>query len=61
MMKIANTWPVSAAGTIKREKATMAILTALSIISTHIRITIAFRLAKAPYSPIENRIADSIK
>jgi len=60
-MKIAKTCPVSSKGTTYREKATMAILTATSIISIDIRIIMALRLAKAPYSPIENRIADNIR
>jgi hypothetical protein len=41
IMKIAKTCPVSSVGTIKREKATIAIFTALSIISMHIRMTMA--------------------
>jgi hypothetical protein len=61
IMKIAKTCPVSNSGTIYREKATIAIFTALSIISIDIRITMALRLARAPYSPIENRMADNIR
>jgi len=61
IMKITKTCPVSRSGTIYREKATIAILTALSIISIDIRITMALRLARAPYSPIENRMADNIR
>jgi len=61
IMKITKTCPVSNSGTIYREKATIAILTALSIISIDIRITMALRLARAPYSPIENRMADNIR
>jgi len=61
IMKITKTCPVSSNGTIYREKATIAILTATSIISIDIRITMALRLARAPYSPIENRMADSIR
>jgi len=60
-MKITKTCPVSSEGVIYREKATMAIFTALSIISMDIRTTMALRLARAPYSPIENRMADSIR
>jgi len=61
IIKIAKTCPVSSKGTIYREKATMAIFTPLSISSIDIRITMALRLARAPYSPIENKIADSIR
>jgi hypothetical protein len=60
-MKIAKTCPVSSNGTIYREKATIAIFTALSISSIDIRITMAFRFASAPYSPIEKSTVDKIR
>jgi hypothetical protein len=60
MTKITNTCPVSiiTSGARYLEKATKAMFTALSIISIHIKITTALRLAKAPYMPIQNRIDD---
>jgi len=61
IMKIEKTCPVSIVGTINREKATMAIFTALSIISMHIRMIMALRLVRAPYSPMEKSIIDSIR
>jgi len=61
IIKIVKTCPVSSNGTIYREKATIAIFTPLSISSIDIRMTMAFLLARAPYNPIENRIADSIR
>jgi len=61
IMKIAKSCPVNSNGTIYREKATIAIFTALSIISMDIRIIMALRLDRAPYSPMENRMTDSIR
>jgi len=61
IMKITKTCPVNSSGTIYREKATIAILTETSIISIDIRITMALLLVSAPYSPIEKRMADSIR
>jgi len=60
IMKIAKTCPVSSSGTIYREKATIAIFTALSINSIEIKIIMTLRFASTPYSPMENRMADSI-
>jgi len=61
IMKITKTCPVSSNGVTNREKATIAIFTALSIISIDRRIAMALRFARAPYSPIENRMADNIR
>ena len=61
IIKIAKTCPVSINGTMYREKATIAIFTALSISSIHIKIMMALRFARTPYSPMENRMADSIR
>jgi hypothetical protein len=61
IIKIAKICPVSNSGTINLEKATIAIFTPLSISSIDIRMTMALRLARAPYSPIENKTADSTR
>jgi len=61
MTKMAKTCPVSSKGTTYREKATMAMLTPTSMISMDIRITMALRFAKAPYRPIEKRMADNMR
>ena len=54
MMKNTNTCPP--ASDQKRLKATSNKFTALSINSTHMKITIAFRRYKTPMTPIENKI-----
>jgi hypothetical protein len=59
--KMAKICPVSNKGTTNREKATMEMLVATSIISMDMRITMALRFARAPYSPMQKRIADSIR
>jgi len=61
IIKIVKTCPVSSVGTIYREKATIAMLTAPSIISMLIRITTALLFDRAPYNPMANRIDDRIR
>jgi hypothetical protein len=48
MIKMVKTCPVNNNGVIYREKATIAMFTALSMISIDIRIIMALRFARAP-------------
>src|SRR5690349_17071020 len=56
--KKTKTWPESPCTV---DRATKVRLTALSISSTHMKITIALRRTRTPATPITNRIAETIR